>query len=649
MRVLLVSMPFGALERQALGLSLLKACLTREGVACDVRYFTFDFAALLGADEYFWINRVVPYTAFCGDWCFTEALYGPRPETDGEYVEQVLRGQWYFSDADLRRLSTIRALTAPFLEHCLQSVDWRQYDLVGFTSTFEQNLASLALARRLRAQHPHLGLVFGGANWEGEMGLELHRQFPFVDYVCSGEAERSFPALVDRLASAASPADVPGIVYRDGDRSIATPAGLPIERLDELPIPDYADYFRDLEASGVSADVLPVLLFETARGCWWGAKSHCTFCGLNGGAMAFRAKSQTRALDELHALIAAWGVSMVESVDNILDMRYFQEFLPAVAREAPGLEMFFEVKANLVRKHLRTLAAAGVHRLQPGIESMSDHVLSLMRKGTTALQNIQMLKWCREYQIRADWNLLYGFPGETEADYRDLLQLLPAMRFLGPPSACGPLRLDRFSPYFDRAAEFGLRDVRALRPYRYLYPAGEEALARLAYYFDFTYEPAREAATFAGDVIAYVEGWRRDPELGSLTAIRTADGRLSLADTRRSATVSTLALDGLEQAAYEFCDRVHAFPAIDSMLRRRFPNTPFESARLRGFLDSAAANGLMVRQGDKYLSLALAAGSLRDVLEAAELADQPGPAAPAESRRFAAPRATPAMVVLQPV
>ncbi|MEA2264147.1 MAG: hypothetical protein QOJ51_6972, partial [Acidobacteriaceae bacterium] len=41
MKVLLVSMPFGALERQALGLSLLKARLTQTGTACDVRYLTF--------------------------------------------------------------------------------------------------------------------------------------------------------------------------------------------------------------------------------------------------------------------------------------------------------------------------------------------------------------------------------------------------------------------------------------------------------------------------------------------------------------------------------------------------------------------------------------------------------------------------------
>ena len=137
--------------------------------------------------------------------------------------------------------------------------------------------------------------------------------------------------LVQHIRQGTDPIDVPGVIHRsNGASALAAPAQ-PIADLDDLPLPDHADYFHDLDASGVAADIVPVLLFESARGCWWGARSHCTFCGLNGGAMAFRAKSQGRVLDELQTLTSRWGATMVEAVDNILDMRYFQEFLPAVA------------------------------------------------------------------------------------------------------------------------------------------------------------------------------------------------------------------------------------------------------------------------------------------------------------------------------
>ena len=103
-RVLLVSMPFGALERQALGLSLLKPCLERRGLACDIRYLNFPFAEFTGLEDYCWLNYEAPYTAFAGDWIFTEALYGARPKADLAYKQDVLRGTWRMKESDIERL-----------------------------------------------------------------------------------------------------------------------------------------------------------------------------------------------------------------------------------------------------------------------------------------------------------------------------------------------------------------------------------------------------------------------------------------------------------------------------------------------------------------------------------------------------------------
>lgn len=618
MNTILLSMPFGALERQALGLSLLKPSLEKAGHPTTVRYFGFDFARLIGVSEYRWVNHELPYIAFAGDWCFTSHLYGDRASADREYVDQILTERWRISESDLNRLLKVRAQTGNFLDHCMGAINWNDYQMVGFTSTFEQNIASLALAKRLKQAFPHLKTVFGGANWEGEMGLELHRQFPFVDYVCSGEAELSLPALCNAIDAGQLPSSIPGLSYRHANTSITTPPGKPLENLDELPIPDYSDFFENLESTGVDTDVVPVLLFESARGCWWGAKSHCTFCGLNGGAMAFRAKSQTRALSELRSLVSRWRVSIVEAVDNILDMAYFDKFLPALTQQQDELQLFYEVKANLSRRHMKSLAAAGVHRIQPGIESMNDHVLALMRKGTTALQNIQMLKWCQEYGISAEWNLLYGFPGETRADYVQMLSLLPAIRHLRAPSACGPLRLDRFSPYFDHAETFGLTNLRAISSMRFLYPFEESVLSKISYYFDFDYPDGIAAADHAAVVIRYVDTWQRNPELGTLTASLVPDGSLLLVDSRSTATLTHLTLRGIEQAAFEYCDTAHSIDGVHRHLRQRFPDQMASIDSLRAFLDSAVANYLMVRDGDRYLSLAIASPDLRPTLERAE-------------------------------
>ena len=600
----------GALERPALGLSLLKARLNETGFDCDVRYLTFAFAEFIGQGEYQWLCYELPYTAFAGDWSFTHALYGERPEAEQAYVQEVMRDAWHLTDSDIARVLQVRSKVPYFLNYCMDAIPWQDYSVVGFTSTFEQNIASLALAKRLKQTYPKISIVFGGANWEADMGHELHRQFPFVDYVCSGEAEESFPALVRRVFEKTpmngKVAPIPGIVYRDRKKqSVFSGNADMIRDMDTLPVPDFSDYFHDLEQCTVSSAILPTLLFETSRGCWWGAKSHCTFCGLNGGTMAFRSKSPRRALDEMEELVDRWRLTNVEVVDNILDMKYFSNVLPALASSGRSLQIFYEVKSNLSREQVKLLSEAGVNRIQPGIESLSDHVLKLMRKGVTALRNIQLLKWCREFNIIAEWNILYGFPGETPEDYRSLLELLRAIRFLRPPCAAGPIRLDRFSPYHNSAADFGLTRVRPLSTYRYLYPFDEESLKRIAYYFDFDYEPENDPTGIAAEVVAYVYEWKDNPEPGSLSCILRPDGSLALVDTRSDATISELILSGLERAAYEFCDQLQVGASIVRHLRALFPEVEFSDQQVFDFLDSLVQNRLMVTDGSNYLSLAI--------------------------------------------
>ncbi len=627
-KVLLLSMPYGALERQALGVSLLKASLRDAGIVCDVRYATFVFAQLIGLAEYVWISTDLPYTAFTGDWTFTQALYGTDQTRDAAYIQKVLRETWLLDEHTIARIIQIRSRVEHFLSYTMALIPWSQYKIVGFTSTFEQNLASLALATRVKQAHPEISVVFGGANFEGEMGLQLHRKFNFIDYVCSGEADHSFPELATSLLAGRAGNDlapIRGIIYRQGTGSVSTGPPDLVRDLDQLPIPDFSDYFQGLAENAETTPVSPVILLETSRGCWWGAKSHCTFCGLNGGTMAFRSKSPRRALAELEYLVDRWQLDYIEVVDNILDMKYFDEMLPALAESGRSVRLFYEVKANLSRHQVQMLAEAGVHRIQPGIESFSDHVLKLMRKGTTGLRNVQLLKWCKQFAIEVDWNLLYGFPGETAEDYTGMLPLLDAIRFLGPPCACGPVRLDRFSPYFNAPAEFGIRNVRPMATYFYLYPFDRESLARIAYYFDYDYEARLDPRGFAMPVIEYVHDWRQNPERGTLLAC-SGDDKLVLLDTRSVATASQFVLTGLDRRAYEFCDSIHSASAIAAHLHAEFPTASFELEQVVGFLDSLVANALMLTDGINYLSLAIQ----RETLHAAAT---PKPIVDASSRR----------------
>jgi len=243
----------------------------------------------------------------------------------------------------------------------------------------------------------------------------------------------------------------------------------------------------------------------------------------------------------------------------------------------------------------------------------------------TPLRNIQLLKWCKAYGIEADWNVLYGFPGETQQDYDAMLELLRAIRFLGAPSGCGPLRLDRFSPYHNDPRAFGLRNVRPLAVYKYLYPVDAERLARIAYHFDFDYAPETDPNNCHADVVAFVDAWRRDPEHGALWAVAQEDGLLLL-DTRRDAGAAQIRLTGAEHIVYDYCEELRSLPGIAAHLAATLPGFAFQEQDLTPFLNSLIANHLMVSDGTHYLSLAIPAPG----------AAKPGAAVSAPVRREAA-------------
>ena len=128
-----------------------------------------------------------------------------------------------------------------------------------------------------------------------------------------------------------------------------------------------------------------------------------------------------------------------------------------------GSRYLLRDKANLTREQLKLYIEAGVRRIQPGVESLSTPVLARMRKGTTALQNIQLLKWCRELGLTPIWNHLTGFPGERPEDYAGIAALARKLFHLMPPNGLARVRFDRFSPYM---TESDLHGVKNLRPSR---------------------------------------------------------------------------------------------------------------------------------------------------------------------------------------
>ncbi len=559
--ILLVCMPFGGVFAPSIGLSLLKAELAAEGIPARVRYFSIRFAELVGQDFYYKLSTegTPSVETLAGEWIFSRALFGPRAENE-PYVDRILRKRTLekpASPALIERILRARGKVDGFIDWCLDEVLRTRPKVLGFSSMFQQHVASLALARLVKRSCPETFVVFGGANCEDVMGAETVRQFPFVDAAVSGEADLVFPELVRRVLEGRPVSGLPGVRTQDSLEAELASGRLshgPLVRdLDRLPYPDYSDYFREFEASRYGRAWQPRIYLETSRGCWWGERSQCTFCGLAPGSMAFRSKSASRAMDELVWLTRRHRGCLIEATDNILDMRYFRDFVPELASRRPDVRLFYEVKANLRKEQLRLLRAAGIRYVQPGIESFSDPVLKLVRKGVSALQNIQLLKWCKELGVEPTWNLLWGFPGEPPEEYARMAELLPLLTHLPPPGGCGVMRLDRFSPCFEEAEGLGFVDVKPLPSYRHVYALPADALARLASFFTFDYRDGRDVRGYAAGLEKKVQAWSRQFESHDLFSVDRG-GWLLLWDLRPVSRVPLTALHGVDRALYAACD-----------------------------------------------------------------------------------------------
>jgi ribosomal peptide maturation radical SAM protein 1 len=626
-RVLLISMPFGAVERPSLALGLLQAHCTAAGIPCETQYLNLAFAERIGLPDYLWVCNSIPYTAFAGDWLFAAALYG----TDGDdgFVDSVLRELWHQDQAEIDRLLRVRQLVHDFLLDCLEGIPWGDYTLVGFTSVFQQNIASLALAKLVAGRYPEVTIAFGGANWEEEMGAALLDRFSFVDLAFSGEADHSFLEVLRARREGLPASAIPGVIARGPGGPARLVPAVTVRDLDAVPVPDYDPYFGQLRARPGVASIAPTLLAETSRGCWWGVKSHCTFCGLNGGTMAFRSKSPDRVVDELTGLRDRYGVNVFSIVDDILDSHYFQTVIPELGLRQLGIEFFWEVKANLGRQHVRQLRDAGVIFIQPGIESLNDHVLKLMRKGTTATRNVELLKWCKEYGVTPLWNLLYGFPSETADDYRETAEIMQAIWHLNPPTGYGPVRLDRFSPYHADPLGFGMVNVRPMAPFRFLYDVDDAALMRIAYYFDYDHADGHADDAYARAAVDLAIGWMNDGARGNLQVTAANDGSLLIEDTRRG-LVSTrrASLNGWKAAVYEACDRSQRLETLTSLPEVR--ESAVSADELQTFLDRCLSYQIMISSGGRYLSVAV------HIPERADEEPAPPGAAPGGERRHLA-------------
>lgn len=594
--VVLVNMPWALLRAPSIQLSTVKALLARAGIDSKVLNFNLEWMQYLAdhgqfeAKDYFTIAQA---GGGLGEWVFAVPPF--RDVVAGEIEEYKTA----FAPETFAAAERMRALVPGFIQQCVDRVAAHAPAVVGFTTTFEQNVPCLLLTQELKRQHEKVITVFGGANCDGPMGEALHRNFSFIDHVVRGEAEAIVGPLFQELLATGRATSRPNVCSRNARSSLIRSEKTELPQMSDVPMPDHDDYFRDLPNMSFKGEIVPSWIpFEAARGCWWGQKHHCTFCGLNGNGMKFRSKPAERTLEELKTFSRKYRVTHFNATDNIIDMSYFEGLLPKLADSGNGFHIFYETKANLKKQQIQQLAAAGVVDIQPGIESLSTPILGLMNKGTTAMQNIRLLKWALEYGVEVSWNMLYGFPGEDPAEYEKMAKLLPALTHFDAPTMT-LLDVHRFSPYHSESSKYGIRVSGPKWFYKYVYPLDEATLHDIAYAFDFEYDRPQKPAEYGKACVEIIDRWRKQRGRAKLE-YRVGEGFMEISDTRNGER-ALHQLGETEMRIYLALDASATPKAVHEQLGSGAPSVE----AIEAFCDQLVEMRLAYEEDGRYLSLAI--------------------------------------------
>ncbi|OLB04088.1 MAG: radical SAM protein [Nitrospirae bacterium 13_2_20CM_62_7] len=607
--IALVNMPFGYSKYPSIQLGTLSALLKSHGLGVKTYYLNLLFAHRIGVPLY---ERLCEKRALFGEWLFSYLLFRDNPKR-AEYLatfKPVFEDISRESGHPISYFEEMATRIAPqFLSWAMTAIDWGQYKIVGFTSTFDQNVASLSLAKLIKDLYPSVKIVFGGANYDGEMGLEHLRAFPWIDCVVIGEGEEVFPPLVKQILEGREGRFPPGVAYRQDGRVRFEPNPNLFSDFQRMGPPDYDDYYEqlgELEA-GPSKGLDRILLYEGSRGCWWGEKHHCTFCGLNAQAMEFRAKSPDQVSREMAYLSSRYDAIRFRLVDNIIDLKYIDNLFGTFAAERLDLDVFIETKSNLSKRQIQTLAQGGVKCMQPGIESLSAGQLQEMDKGVTPLQNLQCLKWSLYYHIDVSWNILLGFPKETTEDYRKQIALIPSILHLQPPESVGRFWLERFSPYFMRPEKYGLRITGPGSAYEYVYDPNAVDLKKIAYDFEYEITSHVDPGVYE-ELVQLVHEWQRRHASADKPFLYYSKsmGYVTIYDGRTKGTPSRQRYDWPEAFMIEYCNEAaKSLEQIRDGLKDQGHAAASDPARLLQALTELVEKRLLYEEKGKYFTLAL--------------------------------------------
>jgi len=286
-------------------------------------------------------------------------------------------------------------------------------DIVGFTSMCNSYYRTLSIAKELKRKSPDTPIILGGPQ-ASIVDEETLSEFPFIDLILRGEAERTLPLLVRALQDGTDITEISGLSYRDNGNVIRNPDPPLIENLDELPIPAYHLFPFDIESAAI---------LDAGRGCPF----NCNFCCTSKyWHRSPRLKSIDRIIEEMTLLNSEYNVTHFSLLHDMLTVN--REWINGLCERINGLEPDINwacsARPDCVDPQLlKTMADSGCDGIYFGVETGSPRMQTKTGKKLDLTQVVPNIETGLEAGIRTVVSFITGFPEETVEDVRQTLDL----------------------------------------------------------------------------------------------------------------------------------------------------------------------------------------------------------------------------------
>lgn len=281
-------------------------------------------------------------------------------------------------------------------------------DIVGiYTGTFHL-LDALCIARTAKEDDPRIRVCLGGPH------VSIYPMetiaLPEVDFAVAGEGEETLIELLDAMSGTGGFSCIKGLLFKQEGRLVRNAPREPAQDLDAVAFPA-----RHVAGQGAYGNILSgrrqATAIITSRGCSY----RCTFCSRQHLGNTTRKRSVPNVLEEIRECLRQGRSEFIFADENFaFDRGRVYAFCEAVLRE--GLDFSWQIKARidaLDAELLKLLKRAGCLRIHYGVESGSDRILGILKKGITTGQVRETVALTKRSGIKTLLYFMLGAPSET--------------------------------------------------------------------------------------------------------------------------------------------------------------------------------------------------------------------------------------------